>query len=247
MTLRTKLLEVYWSMERRIVPGLEYSGHRYEEHLLRWIPKNAQWLDVGCGRRLLPTWREKGERELVARASSLVGIDLDLGSLKDNITAHHRVFGPIDALPFQAGSFDVVTANMVVEHLENPAASFTEVARVLRQGGLFIFHTPNAKSLPTTLTRLMPEAIKAPLARMFDGRKAADVFPTFYRCNTADDIARCAKAAGLVPAEVSFVSSTALFSVVLPVALIELLWIRAIERESRRHLRSNLIVVLRKD
>lgn len=247
MTLRLKLLKVYWSMERRIVPGLEYAGHRYEEHLLRWIPQNASWLDVGCGRRLLPDWREEGEKKLLARASSLVGIDLDLGSLKDNTTAHHRVFGPVDALPFRADSFDVVTANMVVEHLSNPEASFAEVARVLRPGGLFLFHTPNAKAFPTSVARVIPEAVKAPLARTFDGRRAADVFPTFYRCNTAEDIARCAHSAGMVPVEISFVSTTAIFSVVPPLALFELLWLRSLRSDSRRHLRSNVIAVLRKN
>lgn len=247
MTLRLKLLKVYWGMERRIVPGLEYSGHRYEEHLLRWIPENVRWLDVGCGRRLLPDWREKGEQKLLARASSFVGIDLDLDSLKDNITAHHRVFGPIDALPFQNESFDVVTANMVVEHLGTPEESFAEVARVLRPGGLFLFHTPNANSLPTALARVIPDAIKAPLARALDGRRAEDVFPTFYRCNTAEDIARCAENAGLVLVELSFVSSTALFSVIPPLAFFELLWLRSLQRESRRHLRSNLIALLRKN
>jgi len=245
--VRLKMLKFYWSMERRIVPGLEYAAHRYEERLLRWVPENVRWLDVGCGRRLLPSWREEGERRLLARASSFVGIDLDLGSLKDNTTAHHRVYGPIDALPFRSGTFEVVTANMVVEHLGNPAGAFTEVARVLRPGGLFLFHTPNAKSLPTALARMIPEAVKAPLARMLDGRQAEDVFPTFYRCNTADDVTRCAQAAGLVPVEVSFESSTALFSVVPPLALLELLWLRTIQRDSLRHLRSSLIVVLRKE
>lgn len=246
MTLRRKLLKLYWGMERRIVPGLEYSQHRYEDHLRRWIPQGVEWLDVGCGRRLLPSWRAEGERALLARANSLVGIDLDLDSLRDNVTANVRIFGKVGALPFRDESFDVVTANMVVEHLDDPQTSFGEVARVLKRGGLFLFHTPNAKAFPTALARLLPDSVKAPLARMLDSRRSIDVFQTYYRCNTAADIERSARAAGLAPVELSFVSTTALFSVVPPLAFFELLWLRAIQRDSRRQLRSNIIAVLRK-
>lgn len=170
-----------------MVPGLEYSQHRYEEHLKRWIPDEVHWLDVGCGRRLLPSWRAEGERLLRARTRLLVGIDLDLDSLKDNVTADVRIFSPVSALPFREASFDIVTANMVVEHLEDPGASFAEVARVLKPGGLFLFHTPNAQAFPTALARMVPDAVKAPLARVLDGRKSIDVFQTWYRCNTAED------------------------------------------------------------
>lgn len=246
-TLRRKLLEFYWGLERRMVPGLEYSQHRYEEHLKRWIPDEVHWLDVGCGRRLLPSWRAEGERLLRARTRLLVGIDLDLDSLKDNVTADVRIFSPVSALPFREASFDIVTANMVVEHLEDPGASFAEVARVLKPGGLFLFHTPNAQAFPTALARMVPDAVKAPLARVLDGRKSMDVFQTWYRCNTAEDVHRAAQAAGLVPVEISFVSSTAIFSVVPPLAFLELLWLRRVQDESRRHLRSNLIAVLRKN
>jgi ubiquinone/menaquinone biosynthesis C-methylase UbiE len=246
MSLRRNLLRVYWAMERRLVPGLEYSQHKYEAHLLRWIPQDAIWLDVGCGRRLLPPWRAAGEQALLARTRSLTGIDLDLGSLRDNSTAHHRVYGPVDRLPFRDATFQVVTANMVVEHLADPVGAFTEVARVLQPGGLFLFHTPNASAFPTAVARRIPEALKSPLARLLDGRKAADVFPTYYRCNTPADVRRNAEGAGFSVAELSLVSSTALFSVVPPLAFVELLWLRSVQREARQNLRSNIIAVLRR-
>jgi len=72
------------------------------------------------------------------------------------------------------------------------------------------------------------------------------VFPTWYRCNTPDDVAKVTREAGFDVAELSLVSSTALFSVVPPLAVIELLWLRYLQSESRKHLRSNIICVLRK-
>jgi hypothetical protein len=47
--------------------------------------------------------------------------------------------------------------------------------------------------------------------------------------------------------ELSFVSTTALFSTVPPLAFLELLWLRSIQGDTRRQRRSNLIAVLRKE
>ncbi|HEX9565324.1 MAG TPA: class I SAM-dependent methyltransferase [Gemmatimonadaceae bacterium] len=246
MTLKGKLLKTYWRLEKRLVPNLRYSQSHYEEHLFRWIRDGAGWLDVGCGRRLLPPWRLDAERVLVSRARMLVGIDLDFASLLDNRSAHARLFGVVHDLPFRGEAFDVVTANMVVEHLADPEGDFREVARVLKPGGVFIMHTPNAGAFPTLAARVVPEVAKRPLVRLLDGRRSKDVFPTYYRCNSSSDVHRCAAAAGLHVAELSMVSTTALFSVIPPLAFLELLWIRFVQAEHRRDLRSNIITVLQK-
>ena len=244
MSLRRRLLQVYWAMERRIVPGLEYSQHEYEKRLLERIPHGARWLDLGCGRRLLPEWRSASERTLVQRPSQFVGIDVDLDSLHDNKVAHYKVFGVAQHLPFAPESFDVVTANMVVEHLEDPAGTFREVRRVLSPGGLFFFHTPNSAAFPTALSRRLPDPLKRGAARILDGRSGKDVFHTYYRANTAGDVTRLAQASGLSIVEISLVSSTALFSIVPPLAFLELLYLRSLRSEERRERRSNLIAVL---
>ena len=245
MLLRRRLLRMYWAMERLIVPGMEYSQLEYERLLLKWIPAGAHWLDLGCGRRLLPEWRTRSEAALHQRCDRMVGIDLDMGSLLDNTTAHHKVFGPAQQLPFKSGSFDVVTANMVVEHLEDPVGSFREVRRVLRPNGIFIMHTPNAAAYPTVLTRHLPDAVKKGAARLLDGRREADVFHTYYRANTVDDVTSVARTAGLSVTELNLVTSTAVFSVVPPLAFFELLYFRTLRSEDNKERRSNLIAVLK--
>ena len=77
------LYDTYARMERRIAPGLRYSQDEYEAQLYRYVDKGTTWLDLGCGRRLLPAWRAESERQLVARAQHVFGIDLDLDSLRD--------------------------------------------------------------------------------------------------------------------------------------------------------------------
>ena len=50
-----------------------------------------------------------------------------------------------DALPFDDGVFDVITANSVLEHLQSPANILGEAFRTLKSGGALILVTPNWK------------------------------------------------------------------------------------------------------
>ncbi len=45
-------------------------------------------------------------------------------------------------LPFRPGSFDVVVASDVLEHIDDDARAVQEIARVLQPGGAFIFSVP---------------------------------------------------------------------------------------------------------
>ena len=244
--LRGALHRFYRALEQRLVPGLQSSQHHYEKTLEDRVTRGVHWLDIGCGRRMLPEWRLTAERELCARAGFLVGIDLDLPSLRDNTTVTAKCYCGVPDLPFHDSSFDLVTANMVVEHLNDPARAFAAVARVLRPGGKFIFHTPNAAAYPTTIAKLVPEVAKQGLARLLDGRRASDVFPTHYLANTRVDIARVAELAGLAVEEMQLVSSSAVFAVVPPLALVELIWLRRVQQAHRAEERSNLVVTLRR-
>ena len=51
--------------------------------------------------------------------------------------------GDATLLPFANGQFDVVCTMDFLEHVENPLDVVKECARVLKPGGLFVFHTFN--------------------------------------------------------------------------------------------------------
>lgn len=56
-----------------------------------------------------------------------------------------------ESFPWADGSFDVVIANQVFEHLKNVWLPMSEIARILRVGGHLVFSVPNLASLHNRL------------------------------------------------------------------------------------------------
>jgi ubiquinone/menaquinone biosynthesis C-methylase UbiE len=243
---RSLLYRIYGKIERQIAPSLKYCQYFYEDTLMEMVRKETQWLDLGCGHQVLPPWREKEERDLVQKAKLVVGFDYDLPSLLKHRSIRCKVRGDISALPFGDDTFDLVTANMVVEHLANPDVQFREVHRILKPGGVFVFHTPNVNGYTTVAARIVPEFMKVGLIQVLDGRPAEDVFKTHYRANRESQIRRVARETGFEIVKIRFIVSTAKFAVVAPLAIFELFWIRLLMTRPFRSLRTNLIVTLAK-
>jgi ubiquinone/menaquinone biosynthesis C-methylase UbiE len=240
-------MKVYWVLEKALYPSLRFSQYHYYETLKRVIPQSCDWLDLGCGHQMFASWMARQEQELTQRSRKLMGIDVDWEGLKQNTILSGRVLGNLEALPFHSTSFDVATANMVVEHLQDPDAVLREVHRVLRPGGLFIFHTPNVRSVATRISSHLPQVLKTQLAGLLEGREETDVFPTCYRMNTMAAITRSAKANGFGVQELFSISSSAMTALLGPVAVIELLYLRLLETSWLHRYRSNLIGVIRKE
>jgi SAM-dependent methyltransferase len=241
MTLSSRLEELYWMIERWITPGLRPSQDTYKDVLDDHVAPHIRWLDLGCGHAVLPPWHQARERQIIARCKFVVGLDRSLRSLKKHATIAARVCGDIATLPFLDRSFDLVPANMVVEHLADPAAEFAEIRRVLVPGGTFLCHTPNTFGYPTVCARLVPEPLKKPLIRLLQGRDATDVFETYYRANSRQQLTRIAEASGLHGVGVRMVLSSAEFLRVTPLAVLELLWIRALMSAHCEALRPTII------
>ena len=233
-------------MQRVIAPTLKYSQWFYEDMLKAHVGPETTWLDLGCGHQLLPGWRAEEEVRLVHGCKMLVGFDYDMDALKMHRNLHYKARGTVSGLPFKDSCFDLVTANMVIEHLDKPEGQFREVARVLKPGGTFIFHTPNALGYVTMLARLIPGIVKEKLAYVFDGRKEEDVFETYYRANTHRCIEQLSQRTDFKVLKVRSLATDAAFAVVPPLAFLELLWIRLLLTTPLAPLRTNLIAVLEK-
>jgi SAM-dependent methyltransferase len=93
-------------------------------------------LDVGCGTGTMLTH--------LARYGKAQGIDVDeeaIGYCRERGLADVRL-GAAEHLPFDDGSFDLVTALDVVEHLDDDVAALREIWRVLRPGGQILMTVP---------------------------------------------------------------------------------------------------------
>jgi ubiquinone/menaquinone biosynthesis C-methylase UbiE len=244
--MRRALHKLFWWLEARITPGARSTQYRYAELLESLLNSRSDWLDVGCGHAILPDWIPDQDR-LIARAGNVVGFDYDQPSLKKHKQLHCLVAGDINRLPFARESFDLVTANMVVEHLVDPAIALLEIARVLRPGGCFLFHTPNSRFYMIVIAAMTPQWIKNKLAHFMEGRDEADVFPTQYRLNTFEQVEDHARRAGFNITSCQSLNSSNAGAIMLgPFVFIDLLIKRVTSGESLKHLRSNFVVLLKK-
>jgi SAM-dependent methyltransferase len=97
------------------------------EEQARSTPEGSRLLDVGCGRKpYYPVFAD--------RVSAYVGVDM-----VENPVA--ELLGPIEALPVEDGSFDVVLCTQVLEHCDDPAQAVKELRRVTAPGGRVLAST----------------------------------------------------------------------------------------------------------
>ncbi len=107
--------------------------------------------EICCGR---------GEAvELVAgRFNRAVGIDISLNMLRAARKAHHApnlafIQGDATRLPLADGAFDSVFMLGGIHHVNDRAALFREVARILKPGGRFYFREPVSDYWPWLMLR----------------------------------------------------------------------------------------------
>jgi 2-polyprenyl-3-methyl-5-hydroxy-6-metoxy-1,4-benzoquinol methylase len=77
---------------------------------------------------------EESRIELARRWAACRGVNIDVR------------LGVAEQLPFGDDSFDVVFLSSVIEHVEDQEKSISELARVLRKGGVFFLDGPNRLS-----------------------------------------------------------------------------------------------------
>lgn len=107
-------------------------------HLLPHLVPGSRLLDVGCGPGTITVdlARAVAPGEVVAVDAAEAAVALTRAAADDagvDVTAQ---VADVLALPFPDGSFDVVHAHQVLQHLADPVAALREMRRVTRPGGL---------------------------------------------------------------------------------------------------------------
>ena len=103
--------------------------------------RNAELLDVGAAY----SFAIRAARELGWEAS---GIEVSQAAVQaSQAGGENRIaVASADAIPFRDGRFQVVTLWDVIEHLTDPNAALSEIARVLAPGGRLILTTGDVES-----------------------------------------------------------------------------------------------------
>jgi len=244
---RAKLHRFHSKLNRVLTPGLKNPAYAYFDAVEEHLTDGARWLDIGCGHQMVPSWMlSAGELQdrLLKKSGFLVGIDCDQDSLRQNRVTPYLVHSHAGKLPFGTASFDLVTANMVVEHVQDPIAILSEIRRILKPRGVFVFHTPNFFNPNMLLAYPIPQKLKNYLVRFFEGRCEDDVFPTFYRMNSRVRIKRLAAASGFGVLDCRLVNSSPTTYMLGPLVAIELLFIRMTRYYPLSEMKSNIVCAL---
>src|SRR5579872_5185934 len=129
----------------RLIPG-QVDVDLLNEHMARYqfaarLAGGKRVLDAGCGAGY-------GSAELARVAGQVIGADI-AGEAVDFASEHYRRANlhfeqaSCDAIPHADGTFDLVVAFEVIEHLTNWRELLTEARRLLAPGGQFVVSTPN--------------------------------------------------------------------------------------------------------
>ncbi len=165
----------------------------YEALLFDLIGEETEWLDVGCGRFVFPS-NPAGAAVLARRCRLLVGLDPS-DNILDNLLLHERAQCMLQDYQTDR-QFDLVTLRMVAEHISDPVAALTALARLVRPGGLVVVYTVEKLSPATIISAITPLSIHHILKKFLWDAEERDTFPTSYKMNTRRALNRLFHAAG---------------------------------------------------
>ena len=140
----------------RVIPG-QVNDDLWGEHVARYalatrLAVGRRVLDLGCGTGY-------GTADLAGVASSALGVDLAAEAIdyaERHFPAARFLRCSANAVPFPPGSFDLVTAFEVIEHLHDWRTLLAEAQRVLETNGLLIVSTPNKRYYAETRAKSGP-------------------------------------------------------------------------------------------
>jgi len=128
----------------------EHDERRVHEFILSCVPKNtASILDAGCG----SAWAAK-----YCTPKGMFFCSMDISTINPThalslypSSNHAGLAADTFHLPFRDGSFDVVIASEIIEHVVNPSAFVLELLRAIKPGGSLIITTPYKEVLKYSL------------------------------------------------------------------------------------------------
>ena len=125
------------------------------------------------------------------KVARVIGVDVHDGIHLHPYLDERYVVRLGEALPLSRGTVDIVVADWVLEHLENPGQFLEEMERVVKPGGWVCARTVNRWGYVGIGARLLPNSVHDRVARkLIPVARSEDVFPVHYRLNSLRDIRR---------------------------------------------------------
>lgn len=158
-----------------------------------YVQPDFEVLDLGAGRAAWfeddPNACRRAMRVLKGKVRTVVAADVDRAVLQNRAADESVILQYGQVLPFEDSRFDLVVADYVLEHIDDPVGFAAEVTRILKPGGLFAARTPHKYCYVAMIARLVNNAKHTRVLRKVQpDRKEMDVFPTRYRLNRLRDI-----------------------------------------------------------
>jgi len=102
------------------------------------LTSDSRALEVGCGPGHIT-------KLMADSGAEVTGVDLAPGMVAEAGKLHPDIEfkeATVEQLPFDSETFDVVLVNFTIHHFARPAKACTEIRRVLKPGGKFVFAGP---------------------------------------------------------------------------------------------------------
>lgn len=112
------------------------------KHILSVMQNCGRVLDIGCGAGLITEWLQRHGMEAYGVDTSKAAIALT----GQKVDPSRLRCGTLATAQFESDFFDGAVAIHVLEHIQEPAAFVTEVRRILKKDGVFLFRIPNFAS-----------------------------------------------------------------------------------------------------
>lgn len=226
----------------RARPGWRDGTTEFHEICRALVPKGGRILEVGAG----PT---NTTSAFLATLAELHGIDVD-DEVRTNADVAASYLIQQGRYPIADSTFDVAVSNYVVEHVSDPDLHLSEISRILKPGGHYVFRTPNLLHYVALASRSVPHVAHKLMANRLRNLPADHhpPWPTVYAMNTPTLVTRYASRHGFTVERLDLVEKEPCYGLIArPLFLVFVAYERVVNAsEALRHFRANMFVVLRK-
>jgi SAM-dependent methyltransferase len=161
----------------------------YENKISEVLKQGDTLLDAGCGSST-PVLKN-----FIGKAGKLIGVDME--ERANDLNEIEYLVGDIAAINVPDETVDLIISRAVLEHVLDPDAVFSEVQRILKPGGSFIFLAPNLYDYASIISLIVPNRFHQYLVSKSEGRKPEEVFPAYYKANTHAAVKKLCEKNGL--------------------------------------------------